>query len=63
MRFRGTLKPDFYEERPLRSQKVPVWTALSSAGIVGSFFYEEDGKNHNSYVATLSVHSKDELSF
>lgn len=44
MRFWGTSKPDFYEERPLHSQKVTVWAALSSAGIIGPFFYEEDGE-------------------
>lgn len=44
MLFWGTSKPDFNEERPLHSQKVTVWAALSSAGIIGSFFYEEDGK-------------------
>lgn len=44
MRFWGTSKPDFYEERPLHSQKVTVWEALSSAGIIGPFFYEEDGE-------------------
>lgn len=35
---------DFYEERPLHSQKVTVWATLSSAGIIGPFFYKEDGK-------------------
>lgn len=44
MRFWGTSKPDFYEERPLHSQKVTVWAALSSAGIIGPFFYEEYGE-------------------
>lgn len=33
-----------YAERPLHSQKVTVWAALSSAGIIGPFFYEENGE-------------------
>lgn len=44
MRFLGTSKPDFYAERPLHSQKFTVWAALSSIGIIGPFFYEEDGE-------------------
>lgn len=44
MRFWGTSKPDFYAERPLHSSKITVWAALSSTGIIGPFFYEEDGE-------------------
>lgn len=38
MCFRGTSKPDFYAEKPLHNQKITVWAALSSAGIIGPFF-------------------------
>ena len=29
-------------ERSLHSDKVTVWAALSSSGIIGPFFFEED---------------------
>lgn len=32
--FWGTSKPDFYEEKPLHSQKVTSWAALSSSDII-----------------------------
>lgn len=44
MRFWGISKPDLYAERPLHSQKVTVWAALGSTGIMSPFFYEEDGE-------------------
>lgn len=59
--FCGTSKPDFYAERPLHCQKVTVWAALSSTGIIGPFFLWRGWWNHNSYVATLSDHSKDKF--
>lgn len=43
-RFWGKEKPDIYLEKPLHGDKVTVWAALSSDGIIGPFFYEnEDG--------------------
>lgn len=44
-RFWGTEKPNIYTERSLHSEKVTVWAALSSSGIIGPFFFEdEDGE-------------------
>jgi len=44
MRFWGSNKPDVYDERPLHSEKVTVWAAFSSKGVIGPFFYEEAGE-------------------
>ena len=41
-RFWGKEKPDVYLEKPLHGDKVTVWVALSSEGIIGPFFYEDD---------------------
>lgn len=38
-------KPNFYVEKPLNCEKVTVWAALSSSGIIGSIFFE-DSKGH-----------------
>ncbi len=43
-RYWGTDKPTDVLERPLHSAKVTVWCALSSQGIIGPFFFEEDDK-------------------
>ena len=40
----GTEKPDYHLEKQLHSKKVTVWAAMSSHGIIGPFFFEdEDG--------------------
>jgi hypothetical protein len=41
-RFWGTEKPDFCIERSLYSQKLTVWAAMSSSGIIGPFFFEDE---------------------
>lgn len=41
-RYWGTQKPDFCLERSLHSDKVTVWAALSSSGIIGPFFFEDE---------------------
>ena len=40
-RFWGTEKPNFHYEKPLHDDKITVWVALSSAGVIGPFFFEE----------------------
>ena len=35
-------KPNMYLEKPLYSKHVTVWAALSSQGIIGPFFYEDE---------------------
>ena len=44
-RFWGTEKPNFQYEKPLHDDKITVWVALSSAGVIGPFFFEEKGEN------------------
>lgn len=44
IRYWGSSKPEFYDERPLHSEKVTVWAAMSSSGLIGPFFYEENGE-------------------
>ena len=56
--FWGTEKPEFYIEKPLHSEKVTVWVALSTRSIIGPFFFEdEDGTvetaNQDRYLNTL----------
>ena len=44
-RFWGTEKSNFHYEKPLHDDKITVWFALSSAGKIGPFFFEEKGEN------------------
>ena len=43
--FWGTEKPNFHYEKPLHGDKITVWVTLSSAGVIGPFFFEEKGDN------------------
>jgi len=55
--FWGNEKPDFVNHVPLHSEKVTVWCAVSFAGIVGPYFFEEDDEtvivNKERYQAML----------
>lgn len=51
-RFWGTDKPNMYAEKPLHGEKVTVWAALSSSGIIGPFFFQDS--EHN----TVTVNSE-----
>ena len=42
MRCRADTNPRQLHERPLHSPKVTVWCAISSGGIIGSWFFEEN---------------------
>lgn len=42
MRFLGWEKPTEYEQRPLHSQKIAVWAAISSHGVIGPYIIEDD---------------------
>lgn len=45
MRFWGSEKPKFYEEKHLHADKITVWAAISSTGIIGPYFFEDpDGE-------------------
>ena len=39
----GTKRPDEVVERGLHDQKVTVWAAMSAQGIIGPFFFQENG--------------------
>lgn len=39
----GSVKPTEVVQKPLHPLKVTVWCAMSSAGIIGPYFYEENG--------------------
>ena len=41
-RFWGSEKPDLYLEKSLHGEKVTAWAAMSSAGIIGPFFFEDE---------------------
>ena len=55
--FWGSERPDEVAQKPLHSQKVTVWCALSSKGIIGPFFFEERGQtvtiNTERYIKVL----------
>ena len=57
--FWGSQKPDMVATRPLHSKKVTVWCALSERGIIGPFFFEENGKtttvNSERFIAVLEL--------
>ncbi|PNF24557.1 hypothetical protein B7P43_G05389 [Cryptotermes secundus] len=44
MRYLSSNNPRELHERPLHSDKVTVWCALSRVGVIGPYFFEED--NH-----------------
>ncbi|PNF24978.1 hypothetical protein B7P43_G08803 [Cryptotermes secundus] len=44
MRYWSGNNPRELHERPLHSDKVTVWCALSRVGVIGPYFFEED--NH-----------------
>ena len=40
--FWGSEKPDLFLEKPLHGKTATAWTAVSSAGIIGPFFFEDE---------------------
>ena len=44
-RYWGSEKPDEVAERPLHSPKCTAWCAISAHGIIGPFWFEDDGGN------------------
>ena len=54
MRFIGWMKPEEYAQKPLHSAKVTVWCALSSHGIIGPYFLED--QNGNCVTVTAAVY-------
>lgn len=48
IRFWGSQKPNIYIEKPIHSEKVTAWAALSSSGIIGPFFFEDSDGNATS---------------
>ena len=56
--FWGTSSPDEVLQRPLHSAKCTVWAAISSHGIIGPFFFEDElgattTVNTENYLAVL----------
>lgn len=45
MRFLGWQKPDECAQKPLHSERVTVWCAVSGHGIIGPYFLEDVGGN------------------
>ena len=41
----GSTKPTDVVQKPLHPVKVTVWCAISSSGLLGPYFYEENGRN------------------
>ena len=38
------MNPKEYHQRPLHSDRVTVWCAVSRMGIIGPYFFEENGR-------------------
>lgn len=58
-RYWSAEQPMQMHEQPLHSQKVTVWCGVSSFGIIGPYFFEEDSKtvtiNSNRYLTMLDT--------
>ena len=56
-RYWAESNPHIIQERPLHSPKLTVWCAISQFGVIGPYFFEEDGVtvtvNSERYVAML----------
>ena len=56
-RYWAERNPRIIQERPLHSPKLTVWCAISQFGVIGPYFFEEDGVtvtvNSERYVAML----------
>ena len=66
-RYRSQANPRAPHEKPLHSQKVTVWCAMSASGIIGPYFFEnEAGKavivNADCYVEMLQNFFNPQLS-
>lgn len=57
--FWGSEKPNEVVSKPLHSKKVTVWCAVSHRGIIGPFFFEENGVtttiNSDRYIVILEM--------
>ena len=42
--FWGSKKPDKVLQRPLHSEKVTMWAVMSSQGIIGPFFFQDENE-------------------
>ena len=63
MRFWANEQPHCFTERPLHSEKVTVWCAMSSHGIIGPYVFKDTGNSQrylhllkNKFVPALSKH-------
>ena len=54
MRFLGWHKPEECMQRPLHSEKITVWCAISGHGIIGPYFIED--RHGNNATVTASVY-------
>lgn len=64
-RYSSDTNPRQLHERPLHSPKVTVWCAISKFGVIGPYFFEEDGRtttvNAQRYVSMLETFFEPEL--
>lgn len=64
-RYWAAENPQQVHERPLHSPKVTVWCAVSQVGVIGPYFFEEDGQtttvNAARYVSMLETFFGPEL--
>jgi len=55
-RYWATSNPQQFQEVPLHSTKVTVWCAISSNGIIGPYFFEDDNGNAVTVTSARYVH-------
>lgn len=60
MRFWSTEQPHYFVEKPLHSEKVTVWCAISSRGIIGPYVFS-DTVNSERYLSMLRTKFLPEL--
>jgi hypothetical protein len=55
-RYWSATNPIELHERPLHSSKVTVWRAISSSGIIGPYFFEDERERAVTVTGPLYVH-------
>jgi len=55
-RYWSATNPIELNERPLHSSKVTVWCAISSFGIIGPYFFEDEGEEAVTVIGPHYVH-------
>jgi hypothetical protein len=55
-RYSSPQNPNELHEKPLQSERVTVWCSVSSQGVIGSFFFEDNEGKATTLTAARYVH-------